>query len=357
MKIIIYGAGDYASLFLKRIISNKNIEIVCFCETVKTVECFNGYKVIDISELNEYKCDYIVVAIYEYEKAFDRICEEENYIKNKTKFIPWDNFIYMINYMHGCENKTDSICELPCGTKYIYNSKDKTIGKRMLLTQKNWAQDDIDYFFELTNKYYGHVDRKGYFLDIGANIGTTSIYANKVLNTNLKVIAFEPGEINYKYLTINKVLNGLECYDAYKLGIGDEKCTIKYSYCEDNSGGSCINPLGRENIEVTTLDSFVEEKNINVDMIDYIWIDTEGYEAKVVLGATKCLKQKKIPLFQEFNPGNYDVDIFENYYNILSCVYEGFVDVTEKKENKISNLKSYYKNNKEIGRQSDIFLF
>ena len=54
-------------------------------------------------------------------------------------------------------------------------------------------------FFELSNKYYGGQNKK-YFLDIGASIGTTSIYVKKKFGKDLCVIGFEQSKEKFDWI-------------------------------------------------------------------------------------------------------------------------------------------------------------
>lgn len=46
----------------------------------------------------------------------------------------------------------------------------------------------------------------------------------------------------------------------------------------------------------TTLDDYLASRNISAQDIDYIWMDTEGYESRVIRGAVQTLQTKRIPL-------------------------------------------------------------
>jgi len=70
-------------------------------------------------------------------------------------------------------------------------------------------------------------------------------------------------------------------------------------------------------IQVKTLDSFCEENNIQ--FIDFLKIDTEGYEFNVLLGASRLINEKRINIIQfEFNEMNVEARVFlKDFYNLL----------------------------------------
>lgn len=78
------------------------------------------------------------------------------------------------------------------------------------------------------------------------------------------------------------------------------------------------------------LDEYLSKNNILANSIDYIWIDTEGYEGEIIEGAMETLTAKKIPLLQEFNPRTYlRRNTLESYCNNIRKAYDYFLDVNE----------------------------
>lgn len=109
------------------------------------------------------------------------------------------------------------------GLHYVATATDEGIILDMYLNSKNYASKEMKLFRTLAKKYYGVDDSEGYFLDLGANIGTTGIYFCKKLAPNLKLISFEPDPENFKMLRINAILNDME--DKATLvncGLGDK---------------------------------------------------------------------------------------------------------------------------------------
>ena len=177
----------------------------------------------------------------------------------------------------------------------------------MIRDGKVWSADEMHLFYRLAHEYYVlRDDEPGYFLDLGANIGTTSIYFRKKVDTNVEIVAFEPDDSNNKLLQINLLLNGLagEAY-AESYGLSDRRENRQLYYDENNPGGtSLVKNSGGMTAEVPliSLDEYFEESGLDDARIKYIWIDTEGFELFVVGGAMNILKKRAIPLYMEFNP-------------------------------------------------------
>ena len=146
-------------------------------------------------------------------------------------------------------------------------------------------------------------------LDIGANVGN---YTKLILQeTNSKVISFEPLPDAYRELEVLKK-DFKERLETFNIAISNEnKIQELYYGSEKSEKASLMNNLEKL--------SFVGETNINKilvevkklddlkdilknQIIDFIKIDTEGYEFEVLDGAQHLLKEHQPKFIQiEFN--------------------------------------------------------
>ena len=136
-------------------------------------------------------------------------------------------------------------------------------------------------------------------IDAGANTGLYSMLAATVAHKG-KVYAFEPDAKNYSLLQKNTA--GYENIHTYNLGLGDTE-THKTFFASDYSGeyshfidnGMPLDELAKEgkqiDVSVTTIDDFVKKNNIQ--KVDFIKMDTEGYEAKILEGARDTISKFK----------------------------------------------------------------
>ena len=263
-------------------------------------------------------------------------------------------------------------CTTADGLNYIATSNDTAIMGTMYRTQKTWAQDEMQIFHELAQKFYQIDDSAGLFLDLGANIGTTGIYFLKKLTPNLKLLAFEPDAENFKMLRANLIINDLEEKSIVeKLGLGIEESEQTMYRNLDNPGGNGIlanlSP-GQENapaetIKVISLDKYFEEKNLNAEDIKYIWIDTEGFEPQVLLGAQNILRKNPAPVFMEFNPHLWQVSgYYEKMMDFLKPLYPSYIWIKEAMTTKnitphpIEKLLEFQNSTADVGILGDIFL-
>lgn len=144
-------------------------------------------------------------------------------------------------------------------------------------------------------------------LDVGANIGYTSLLMAKLAGDGGKIIAFEPLPENYNVLKKNVALNTYQNIICENLALSNNISTEKFIYRSENltAGGSIVSekPIGLANtyqeisVQTITLDRYVEKNNI--DRIDFIKIDVEGAEGLVIEGMKKLLiEQNPIVLLE-----------------------------------------------------------
>ena len=127
-------------------------------------------------------------------------------------------------------------------------------------------------------------------IDVGAFVGDSALVFSEY--TNKKVYSFEPVNKNYNLILKTIELNDCKNIIPVKCGLGSSEMTQKISI--DNSCSSINQPLQRvqdfEEIEITTLDKYVQENNLDVGLIK---VDTEGYEQEFLKGAIETIKKFK----------------------------------------------------------------
>src|SRR5690606_19598684 len=150
--------------------------------------------------------------------------------------------------------------------------------------------------------------KDAFILDIGANIGQTSLWmAKHIQNTNSTIISFEPFPSTFEKLEKNVGLNQFKSIKIENLGLGATESEMEMAmHTRSNSGGFRMhNPkyhTGKicKSISVTTLDKYLTAYEAKVD---FIKIDVEGYEYQVLSGAVKTLKNHPT-LYLEIDDNN-----------------------------------------------------
>jgi FkbM family methyltransferase len=147
-------------------------------------------------------------------------------------------------------------------------------------------------------------------LDVGANKGQ---YARVLLEkTGAKVISFEPLPRAFAALLTLKDEFG-DRFEAENVGVGEREDTLALHYGrEDSKLASFSEEVGQVdyvhnvntmNVEVISLDRYFEKhSNDDLQEIDLLKIDTEGFEYQVLRGAQKTIAVRRPKFIQiEFN--------------------------------------------------------
>lgn len=136
--------------------------------------------------------------------------------------------------------------------------------------------------------------------DVGANVGDWSKLVHQK-NQNAIIHSFEPIPAIYQKLTINT--NSINQIRINNLGLGEVSGFIEMNYYPQNSIFSSFynHPLGnnKENVtrvEVMTGDEYCELHKI--EFIDFLKIDVEGFESKVLFGFEKMFSENRIRMIQ-----------------------------------------------------------
>lgn len=135
------------------------------------------------------------------------------------------------------------------------------------------------------------------FVDIGANVGTFTVPLARKLASG-RVVAVEASPAVYPYLERNIELNDLHNVRLHHCAALD--CNLEgvafYEAPKDHFGmGSLAAQFSGEAVHITakTLDSILAEEDI--DEVNVLKVDVEGFEMQVFVGATNLLARSRGP--------------------------------------------------------------
>jgi len=162
--------------------------------------------------------------------------------------------------------------------------------------------------------------------DVGANAGQS---AQAFLDEfpEARVFCFEPVAETFRIL--QRTWGNDPRIECYKMALGSAAGTATMALVGNSDmyfvlGQSGEAPpdgnLATESVEMTTLDEFCRRKN--VEIINFLKIDTEGGDLDVLQGATGMLAEHRIDLVQVeagLNPGNSRHVSFEALKSFLEC--------------------------------------
>ena len=166
---------------------------------------------------------------------------------------------------------------------------------------------------------------EGVMFDVGANNGAYTSYLRKLVPA-ATIYAFEPHPLSFEYLRkattdvktilINQALSDkpgrMQLFDLAGHD-GSTQASLSHDAVKLFSEG-----VVEHEVSVTTLDDFMDAQRI--DRIDYLKIDTEGFDLKVLLGASRALAAGRIGTIQfEFIPANVITNVrMRDFISLLS---------------------------------------
>jgi FkbM family methyltransferase len=165
------------------------------------------------------------------------------------------------------------------------------------------------------------------FVDVGANIGTTTLAALRA--GAARAIAVEPAPANVATIRSTLADNDLgERVEVVPAAASDHEGTVRLDLSPANSGDHRVR-TGRahedavESVEVParTLDSIVEDP----DRVGLVWVDVQGHEAHVLAGAERLAG---VPWVVEYWPyGLRAAGSLDRLHELLPERFARFVDL------------------------------
>lgn len=209
---------------------------------------------------------------------------------------------------------------------YIFNTNSRIIAKKTFYKKIPYSASSVKNVLDILKKEDIKIN---YFIDIGSNVGTSSISAS-FMDNKLKFICIEGNEDNFELLTTNVKINNLE--DRFSLEnilVGENNQSRIFVEFIEEKGCSrvfedkdelnrYINEFGfsiNKTTEVTT--KKLEEIIDNViDENLFLWIDLEGLDLEIL---NSEISNKLFPIYFEFNPTFYKIK-FKEYKNYIKKV-------------------------------------
>ncbi len=215
------------------------------------------------------------------------------YFKKRKKEKDWSNWLKIFKNTNTMDHNLSEMVKIR-----LY--KDSILSKCIY---QGFEQTEIEFICK-------YLTKDDVFFDIGSNMGLFSLYASEPVGNKGKIYAFEPTKGIYKRLTENVELNGIKNITTINKGLSDKKGILNLNISDN--GHDAWNSFAKisdeyykstENVEVTTLDLFVEENGIKE--INLIKLDVEGWELFVLKGGESIIKKSpNTVLLVEFTEEN-----------------------------------------------------
>ncbi len=155
------------------------------------------------------------------------------------------------------------------------------------------------------------------FLDLGSNIGLTTLYVKKIF-PNCEVLALEPDEQNFSMINRNVKANDLNNTRVIKGGVGKKDC-----YLQDDGGIRNKKEWAHSYTEVDSPTNIVSYsmsslmKKFPNEEVDFLKIDVEGAEKEIFsddadIGFLSNVKVIALEIHDEFDVRNKIYEILKN---------------------------------------------
>lgn len=187
-----------------------------------------------------------------------------------------------------------AISECVLGLKFTYFVND-CMASNSIGAKQEW-EPHIKRFTQLYNALFQIKN----IIDIGANFGYHTLLFSRECSEN--VYAFEPQVQNFELLKENVKNNEITNVVIHNYACGDSNCDIKMKVFDSNN---TVN-MGDITPNMDCMENYSITKSIILDdfefpsKIDLIKLDVQGWEKKVLLGATNLLQKHKPTLIVEF---------------------------------------------------------
>jgi FkbM family methyltransferase len=188
-----------------------------------------------------------------------------------------------------------------CGDHLMWVlNRDAGVGQG-LIKHGSWQREDFDTALRLILERNGSIGPV--FVDVGANIGTQSVYAALSARFS-RIVAIEPEPCNAALIGDNARLNDISIpFDIIRKAAGGHPGAAHLAVHDTDAGMHALaSAPGPRTIEVAldTLPNILGGLSIMTEDVGLLWMDIEGREFDV-FGAAGQLLQRRTPLFFEYS--------------------------------------------------------
>lgn len=207
--------------------------------------------------------------------------------------------------------RSSPVLAAPFGAgELLVDARDHEIGRTVFVTggYERWhMQAAVDHLRTMGRDPAGRL-----FVDVGANIGTSTVDALVHFGFG-SAVCFEPAMRNARLLRANLLWNELDQRAVvHQIALSDVEGSGVLKHSPTNSGDHRFSPSRngssakagdglQEPAECRRLDAFVDDGVIDPSDIGLLWIDAQGHEPHILRGAQRVL-DAKVPVVLEYCP-------------------------------------------------------
>jgi FkbM family methyltransferase len=199
------------------------------------------------------------------------------------------------------------------GARYLVSTSDTAVGRRLFIRRSRGEMSLLKLAMGLLERAGRRDARRTTLLDIGANIGTTTVTALLQDYGFTRAIACEPEPENFRLLRANVALNGLhDDVTVLQAAVSDAEGEVVLRLDTGNSGNHRVLSApdakprsakpGTVKVKAIRLDDLIAMGLVSPEEVGLLWIDVQGHEGHVLRGATRLI-DGGLPALVEYSPG------------------------------------------------------
>lgn len=158
-----------------------------------------------------------------------------------------------------------------------------------------------EWYKDLLVRFAPYIKPGAVVVDVGANLGFTTLVFSRLAGPEGVVHSFEPGtQMKRKFEAMVK-LNELHNVTLHPIGLGTEKKELLLHIPQSSGNASLTDrvqarALESERVVIEPFDRYLGD---SLSRLDFLKIDTEGFESEVLRGAEKTICRLKPAIFIE----------------------------------------------------------
>jgi FkbM family methyltransferase len=239
-----------------------------------------------------------------------------------------------------CARVSPSIAVEANGIRYYLSTADKEVSRKTFM-RGEFEQEKLRIAVDLVESATGRSLVGKEWIEIGANIGTTTVPAIKVFGA-AHVWAFEPAPGNLGLLRCNIGANGIEDQvTIIPVALSNRRGVADFELSPDSWGdhrvasNERVGSMGEERREhicvvMERFDDVVPGLDLDMSRVGLVWIDTQGHEGRVLDGASQIVRSD-VPVLSEYWPyGLRRSFSLELFHDLVRANYTTVIDIGSK---------------------------
>jgi FkbM family methyltransferase len=177
---------------------------------------------------------------------------------------------------------------------FFVSTADK-LGRSLFAHQRRQDLDVLQRSLAILAEHGGRPPSESTLLEVGANIGTTTVSAIRRFGFK-KVVALEPEPGNFRLLQLNLLANDAAAQvELLQVAASDRSGPVRLTVSSRSSGVHTVVPADEAHIpgtiptQAVSLDDLADDLLFAPEEIGLLWVDAAGGETPVLAGASTLL--------------------------------------------------------------------